>query len=294
MTISIKSPTSTTGALQLNASDVLTIESDRSVDIDSGTLHVDATNNRVGIGTSSPANGKLSLIGSAVTATEGISLKGDTLEMRMVAESATLGSAIIGTYSNHSLLMYTNSTERMRIDSSGRVMLGTTSTNSFMLNVVSPDTARAIGAYRQSTSTTNMTLAVYSDVTATNTNHFRVDADGDVRNTNNSYGALSDQTIKQQIVDANSQLEDIKAVQVRKYKLNSEVEAFGDDAPIHIGVIAQELESAGMSGLVDEDEETNLKSVKYSVLYLKALKALQEAITKIEALEARVATLEGN
>ena len=56
MTVSIKSPTSTTGSIQLNGSDVLTIESDRSVDIDSGTLHVDAANNRVGIGTSSPAN----------------------------------------------------------------------------------------------------------------------------------------------------------------------------------------------------------------------------------------------
>ena len=186
----------------------------------------------------------------------------------------------------------TNGTEQMRINSSGNVMLGTTLTNSFMLNVVAPDTSRALGAYRQSTVTTNMTLAVYSDVTATNTNHFRVDADGDVRNTNNSYGALSDQTIKQQIVDANSQLEDIKAVQVRKYKLNSEVEAFGDDAPTHIGVIAQELESAGMSGLVDKDEETNLKSVKYSVLYLKAIKALQEAITKIEDLETRIQALE--
>ena len=62
MTISIKSPTSTTGALQLNASDVLTIESDRSVDIDSGTLHVDATNNRVGIGTTSP-NAKTEIVG---------------------------------------------------------------------------------------------------------------------------------------------------------------------------------------------------------------------------------------
>lgn len=186
----------------------------------------------------------------------------------------------------------TNGTEQMRINSSGNVMLGTTLTNSFMLNVVAPDTSRAIGAYRQSTVTTNMTLAVYSDVTATNTNHFRVDADGDVRNTNNSYGALSDQTIKQQIVDANSQLNDIKAIQVRNYKLNSEVEAFGDDAPTHIGVIAQELEAAGMNGLVDDDTETNLKSVKYSVLYMKAIKALQEAITKIEDLETRIQALE--
>jgi len=35
-----------------------------------------------------------------------------------------------------------------------------------------------------------------------------------------------------------------------------------------------------------------IKSVKYSVLYMKAIKALQEAITKIETLETKVAALE--
>ena len=35
------------------------------------------------------------------------------------------------------------------------------------------------------------------------------------------------------------------------------------------------------------------KEVKYSILHTKALKALQEAMTKIEDLQARVTTLEG-
>ena len=33
------------------------------------------------------------------------------------------------------------------------------------------------------------------------------------------------------------------------------------------------------------------KSVKYSVLYMKAIKALQEAMTRIETLESEVAAL---
>jgi hypothetical protein len=45
-------------------------------------------------------------------------------------------------------------------------------------------------------------------------------------------------------------------------------------------------------GDVKEVKE-KVKGVKYSVLYMKAVKALQEAMTKIEALEARVTTLEG-
>ena len=55
MTISIK-PTASGSKIEQDGSTVLSVESDRSVDIDSGTLHVDATNNRVGINTSSPAS----------------------------------------------------------------------------------------------------------------------------------------------------------------------------------------------------------------------------------------------
>ena len=36
------------------------------------------------------------------------------------------------------------------------------------------------------------------------------------------------------------------------------------------------------------------KSVKYSVLYMKAVKALQEAMTRIETLETKVAALESS
>ena len=57
-----------------------------------------------------------------------------------------------------------------------------------------------------------------------------------------------------------------------------------------------------MSGLVTEspdattdnpDIDTTTKAVKYSILYMKAVKALQEAMTRIETLEAKVAKLEG-
>ena len=59
---------------------------------------------------------------------------------------------------------------------------------------------------------------------------------------------------------------------------------------MHIGVVAQELETVS-AGLVKEDSE-GIKSVKYSVLYMKAVKCLQEAIAKIETLETKVAALE--
>ena len=127
-------------------------------------------------------------------------------------------------------------------------------------------------------------------------------SDGDIQNHDNSYGAVSDEKLKEQITDASSQWNDIKALTVRKFKMKDDVATGDSDAHWRLGVIAQEVETAGMSGLVrdnpdldndNEDLGTTTKSVKYSILYMKAVKALQEAMTRIEALEAKVATLEG-
>jgi hypothetical protein len=125
---------------------------------------------------------------------------------------------------------------------------------------------------------------------------------GDVQNANNSYTAISDERIKQNITDANSQWDDIKALKVKNFKLKYRVSVDGDDAPTHIGVVAQDLESAGMNGLIQNLEpdpyqkdtlgiEEDVKSVKYSVLYMKAVKALQEAMTRIETLETEMTAL---
>ena len=125
----------------------------------------------------------------------------------------------------------------------------------------------------------------------------KVKGNGDLQNTNNSYGGLSDSKLKENIVDANSQWDDIKDVRVRNYNFKSST---GYGTHTQIGVIAQELEAVS-PGLVkesnDEDADgnslgTTTKTVAYSVLYMKAVKALQEAMDRIETLEAKVAALE--
>jgi hypothetical protein len=83
--------------------------------------------------------------------------------------------------------------------------------------------------------------------------------------------------------------------------MKSDVATGDSDAHWRLGVIAQEVEEAGMSGLIknspDKDADNNdlgttTKEVKYSILYMKAVKALQEAMTRIETLEAKVTALE--
>ena len=136
----------------------------------------------------------------------------------------------------------------------------------------------------------------------TTSNRFIIKSDGDVQNHDNSYGAISDVKLKEQITDASSQWDDIKALTIRKYKMKTDVATGDSDAHWRLGVVAQEVETAGMNGLVKDNPDldknntdlgTTTKTVKYSILYMKAVKALQEAMTRIEALEADVKTLKG-
>ena len=129
-----------------------------------------------------------------------------------------------------------------------------------------------------------------------NSTRIVIDSNGNLRNINNSYGAISDISLKENIVDANSQWDDVKNIKVRVF--NFKTESASDK---RIGVVAQEIETVcpklvDISYDKDEDGnllETGVKSVKYSVLYMKAIKALQEAQTRIETLETKVAALEG-
>ena len=59
------------------------------------------------------------------------------------------------------------------------------------------------------------------------TGRFVVYADGDVQNHDNSYGSISDERIKSEIVDANSQWDDIKALKIRNYKKNEDIAEYG-------------------------------------------------------------------
>jgi hypothetical protein len=109
---------------------------------------------------------------------------------------------------------------------------------------------------------------------------------GDFDSATNSYGGTSDISLKENIVDAKSQWDDIKNIKVRNFNFK--------DNPNQkmLGVVAQEIETV-CSGLVKEtsDEGTTIKTVKYSILYMKAIKGLQEAMARIEVLETEVAAL---
>jgi len=104
------------------------------LNVDSNTLAVDATNNRVGIGTSSPnADGRLDVVGGRIRQ----QYTGASAGM-LFGQYDSSGTAHVTNQANAVLWFGTNNIERMRIDSSGRVTMpyqpsfcavSTTSTN---------------------------------------------------------------------------------------------------------------------------------------------------------------------
>jgi hypothetical protein len=134
--------------------------------------------------------------------------------------------------------------------------------------------------FLQCADSTNSKLIIYSS--------------GTVTNRTGTYNSFSDIKLKQDITDASSQWNDIKALRIVKYRLKDEVAA-DPNYPAYIGVIAQEVEQVSpglIDNCVDKDSGEVTKSVKSSIIYMKAVKALQEAMERIETLEAQNAAFE--
>jgi hypothetical protein len=257
----------------------------------------------VGIGTTSPAD-KLTIVGTGsytgISIDTGSTTGGAYIAMKQNGVSsgffggsgAALGdtSTDLAIYAEggKSIRFYANgsSTERMRITTTTPgtmtcVLINKTSADgSYPLQV-----AGIAGAY--AASATGVGDANYYSTSNTIGYHFYADrgaggvfwvaTNGDVRNANNSYGAISDISLKENIIDTNSKLADLLKVKVRNYNL------IGDDKK-QIGVIAQELETIFPS-MIDTDNKTGLKSVKYSVFVPMLIKAMQEQQQQIEQLK---------
>jgi len=191
--------------------------------------------------------------------------------------------------------------ERMRIDSSGRLLVGRTS------NITSNSVATChvleqitdfnwtFGLHCNQTNKVGMTV-YYTDTTnnldcfrfmVASSTKFVVSGSGNVSNANNSYGSVSDVALKENIVDAKSQWNDLKNIKVRNFNFK---ESTGNHGKTMIGVVAQEVET--VSPKLIHTNDAGFKEVSYSVLYMKAIKALQEAQARIETLETKVAALE--
>ena len=180
-----------------------------------------------------------------------------------------------------------NPVERARIDSSGNFLVGGTTANARIYSQGLTSSGYGVGSQ-----TSGAGAALYGGWSGS-TLVYVVYGNGNVGNANNSYGAISDVKLKENIVDATPKLEKLNQVRVVNYNLKT-----APDQNL-IGVIAQELEQI-FPGMVEEtpdrdaegnDLGTTTKSVKYSVFVPMLIKAMQEQQAIIEQLKAQLTSV---
>jgi len=266
--------------------------------IDTDTLYVDSTNDRVGIGTTSPS-WDVHAYAQSGSQTSTFEAESGNVTVRFTSGDGDRSQMLFGDQTNdtisiirhenadNSLQFYTEATKRMEINSYGNFLLGANyiSTGT-KLNVQSDDSFRASDIYRSTSTSTSHIANFYSDVSGTQTLQQVMEASGDIESRTSSLTGTSDRTLKENIVDATAQWDDIKALDFKNFNF------IGEPDRTMLGVIAQDVQAAGMTGLVKTNQETGKLSVKYSVMFMKAVIALQEAMTKIETLETEMTALE--
>jgi len=234
----------------VNSGDTVNLSGDLTVD--TSTLHVDSANNRVGIGTDSPG-AKLEVSGSDQTNTIIRSTGNASSSVRFIN---TTNADVYAGSSGGDFRVLTSGNEAMRIDSSGKVGIGTD-------DPLTP--LHVVGDIRGSNLAGSGNRAVYSAASGTLTN------------------SSSDGSLKTNVTTLDSQLEVVK--QLNPISFNwIDTEERGEQ--LEIGFIAQEVQP-----LVPEVVGTNSDgtlTVDYPKMVATLTSALQEALIKIEDLEARL------
>jgi hypothetical protein len=259
---------------------------------------------KVGIGTGAPSYA-LSVKGlGSSTVPASFESSGSSSWLMLKDSGTTLGNVRVGSSAN-ALVQYAGGAERMRIDSSGNVGIGTSSPSSLltisgaesaMIQLQESGTNRgaigiksneifiadAVGGLRMSGSGTNNVIPCTSAGVGT-------DDVTDLGASSNQFddiyysGAIngSDRNIKQDIEElSEAELRVATACKglIRKYRFIKRVEEKGDNARIHVGIIAQDLRDAFTA--------EGLDAGRYSMFVSNTWWETNEEVAAVEAVDA--------
>ena len=234
------------------------------------------TSQNVGIGTSSPTSygGYTTLEVGSTSGNAGIfSAKHANGNVLMFNEA---GKATFGSAGNYATAFLTYSVERMRIDSSGNLLVGTTTYQAAQVSILTASGASIScaqpGAYGDQIyfRTSTNTLAGYITCPTSTTT---------------SYVSVSDYRLKENVIPINNGLTTISALKPVKYDWLTD-KAQGE------GFIAHELAEfipmavTGEKDAVNEDGSIKPQGVDYSKIVVHLVAALQELDAKFEAYKA--------
>jgi len=287
----------------------------------SDRLVIDSSGN-VGIGTSSPAT-KLAV----ASANEAFRITGTNAYGTVTDGTVTtyLGGVTggdvggyTGTVSNHYYAIRTNNTERMRIDSSGNVGIGTSSpglpldvvgqirgTTVLILNAGSPTTPGNTTPTFFSPASGVLGLVTNGSerIRVSSTGGFSVGTTADpgagaIYATGNITAYYSDARLKTVSGKIENALDKVAQLSGVYYTNNSVAKSFGYDSDeVQVGVLAQDVEAVlpqiVKAAPFDLDENGNSKSgknyktVQYERLVPLLIEAINELQAKVKALESK-------
>jgi hypothetical protein len=187
-------------------------------------------------------------------------------------------------------------TERMRINSDGAITFQNAGVSlssgvgfKYNANATNPNLGLVIDSNDGNTSH----IHLYNINATNNAYRFYVKSNGGISNFSANNVNLSDRSVKKDIAPAADTWNCLKEWEVVNYRYKDQP----DDADLNLGVIAQQVaescpEVITVFSEATEDEPEKL-GIKEQQMYWMAIKALQEAQVRIEALEADVAQLKG-
>jgi hypothetical protein len=242
------------------------------VNLGSGQFYKDSSGN-VGIGTSSPSN-KLHVIGDVLSQGRG-NTYGYKLPDWRIYNSSTGNALVFDDYTN----------ERMRIDSSGNLLVNTTSATGSAKFVVAADTTTAnpmAVSNTRSTASTDYSILFYRNGSVVGSVQTSLSA--------TSYVTSSDYRLKENIAPMTGALD--KVAQLKPCTYNWKL-----DGEAGQGFIAHELQEVvpecvtGEKDAVDADGNPQYQGIDTSFLVATLTAAIQEQQAIIEQLKADVETL---
>tara|TARA_B100000902_G_scaffold126693_1_gene126186 strand:- start:345 stop:1511 length:1167 start_codon:yes stop_codon:yes gene_type:complete len=199
---------------------------------------------------------------------------------------------VLNSAGNGNIIFQENGTEHMRINNSGYVGIGTSSPVADL---------HVVGGHLQVNSETNSgsTVHHYSNTTSGGAYRVRFDSNSSVvgsiavGTSSTAYNTSSDYRLKENVVtdwDATTRLKQLKPSRFN-FKIDKDTTVDGFIAHEVSSIVPEAI--SGTKDAVDKEGNIEPQSIDQSKLVPLLTKALQEAVAKIEILEAKVTALEG-